>query len=56
MNMTTFIVRHVVICFESEAGIPATPGTVSDLERTMCVWFLNLKLSIIFSDYFSLRK
>lgn len=43
--MTTRLVRHVVICFESEAGIPATPGTVGDLEGTTCVCVLNLKIS-----------
>lgn len=51
MNMSKLLVRHVGICLEPEAGIPATPGTVSDLEGKMYVvllvffFFLNSKIS-----------
>lgn len=41
MNTSILVVRDRIICLEFEAGIPATPGTVSDLEGTMCVWFFK---------------
>lgn len=41
MNMSILIIKDVIICLEFQAGIPATPDTVSYLEGTMRVCFFK---------------